>query len=177
MLTAATRAAKEQLSHPRRPRPPLGHGPPSGCGFGGREVERLRTTPSRPEPASEGELRARLTEFDATFTEREARAVALEASAGLPIAECLKRLQDLRPSGDLLALAGGLLTTRAHRALERQTVQLATGLAASEAAVIPAGLVELEIARLDRQLSAEGAARFPRSSGGRSSWRAPIAGW
>jgi hypothetical protein len=72
-----------------------------------------------------------LTEFDATFTEREARAVALERSAGVPIEAALDVLDRLRADGEVLVLADGHLTTRRHRAVERATVTIAERLSQS----------------------------------------------
>jgi hypothetical protein len=48
-----------------------------------------------------------LTEFDATFPASEARAVALERSAGVPIDGALRPLVELRDAGEILRLADG----------------------------------------------------------------------
>lgn len=96
--------------------------------FDGDDVERLRTG-AAVQPAGLAVVRAGLTEFDATFAEREARAVALEASAGVRIEAAIDVLEQLRGSGELLALANGQATTRFHRVAERQVVAMAWRLA------------------------------------------------
>ena len=53
-----------------------------------------------PSPLGPGEdLAGRLTEFDARFDAREARAVSLETAAGLPTGAGLGALRELRPRG------------------------------------------------------------------------------
>jgi hypothetical protein len=91
------------------------------------------------EAADERELLGRLTEFDATFAEHEARAVALEASAGAGIDRSLAAIDQLGASGDLLRLADERQTTRQHRRVEQQTVRLARGLAAGRVRATRAG--------------------------------------
>ncbi len=86
--------------------------------------------------AKDRELLGRLAEFDATFPDREARAVALESSTGVPVEPALAALDRLRSTGALLALADGTSTTRQHRAAERRTVTLVEGLAAGRVAPI-----------------------------------------
>ncbi len=129
-------------------------------GFDGRSIEQLHTTnTATPVPAAEeNELLARLVEFDATFREREARAVALEASAGAPIATALAALERLRAGGEVLALADGSSTTRRHRAAERRTVAIAAGLAAGRVTPIPTEVTERHAVALDAKLRATGGA-------------------
>jgi conjugative relaxase-like TrwC/TraI family protein len=119
-------------------------------------VERLRTLPRQVPAAGDEELLERLTEFDATFVDREARAVALEASAGTPIMQALKSLEGLRLSGQLLQLASQTHTTERHRQTELETVMLAQRLGAGRVQPIPRALVEREAALLDLELRSTG---------------------
>jgi conjugative relaxase-like TrwC/TraI family protein len=126
-------------------------------GLDSLEVERLRTVERPLEVASSRELLARLTEFDATFAAREARAVALEASAGVDVDQALLGLGRLRASGELLALQDGRYTTAPHRAAERDTIAAAVRLAAARPAPLPAEQVRREAVALDAELRAHGA--------------------
>ena len=99
---------------------------------------------------------AGLTEFDATFPARDARAVALERSAGTPIDEALEQLQVLRKSEEILVLADGTGTTREHRGRERTVVAITQRLTATELTPLPAGAADREADRLDSELSARG---------------------
>jgi hypothetical protein len=119
-------------------------------------IERLRCRESLLWPAEGAELLGRLTEFDATFAQHEARAVALEAGAGTPIADSLRALEHLRSDGQLLDLADGRQTTRRHRHAERQTVALARRLAAGRVDPIAPMLVAEHRRRLDDELRAVG---------------------
>jgi conjugative relaxase-like TrwC/TraI family protein len=119
-------------------------------------VERLRSAPRHMAAAEDEELLARLTEFDATFTDHQARAVALEASAGTPIPHALEPLNQLQKAGQLLRLADQTQTTRRHRQAEHDTILVARRLAASPAPAIPRELVVREAARLDQELRAAG---------------------
>ncbi|MGO9900115.1 MAG: hypothetical protein ACLP0J_10580 [Solirubrobacteraceae bacterium] len=88
------------------------------------EVLRHQQIPAL-EPAAPREVLAALTEFDATFPAREARAVALERSAGAPIDAALEQLRELRARDEILVLADGTGTTRQHRGPERTVVAIA----------------------------------------------------
>jgi conjugative relaxase-like TrwC/TraI family protein len=154
-LTTATRAAKSGV----RTRADL-----DACWratarehrFDAGRVGRLRTGARTLSAASTDELLGRLTEFDATFAGREARAVALEASAGATIEATLERLDRLGLDGQLLSLADGDKTTRVHRAAEQQTTGLAGALAAARVKEIPHDMVEREARDLDTVLRATG---------------------
>jgi len=98
----------------------------------------------------------RLTEFDATFAPREARAVALEAVAGGDPAAGLAALSRLHERREILELADGRQTTRSHRRMERVAVAAAGGLADGEAVAIPAPFVDAEVAALQAELAASG---------------------
>ncbi len=124
--------------------------------FDSGRVGRLRTGPRAIPAVAPRELVTRLTEFDATFTDRDARAVALEASAGVQIEQAVERLQALRKERELLALADGTNTTGRHRAAERDTVTLVRRLASSRVAEIPDELVEREVRNLDTLLRETG---------------------
>jgi len=106
----------------------------------------------------ERRILSRLTEFDATFAPRQARAVALEAGviSGDP-ARALSALAQLRERREILELADGRQTTRAHRGTERAAVAAAEALADGEALAIPHRLVDAEVAALQAELAASGA--------------------
>jgi conjugative relaxase-like TrwC/TraI family protein len=135
-------------------------------GFDARSVQALRD-PERtvdvaePGPAQEHQLERRilkrLTEFDATFAAREARAVALEAAAGGDPAAGLAALQRLRERSEILELADGRETTRAHRGSERAAVTAARALADTPTRAIAGRLVDDEIAELRAALAVDGA--------------------
>ena len=120
-------------------------------------VEVLRHQARTPLPAADpNRVLAGLTEFDATFPARDARAVALERSAGAPIAAALEQLQELRASEEILVLADGTGTTRQHRGRERTVVAITQRLTDIELAPLPAGSAQREADRLDHELSARG---------------------
>jgi len=108
------------------------------------------------EPDLEQRILSALTEFDATFAPRQARAVALEAVAGGDPAAGLAALSRLREGGEILELADGRQTTRSHRRMERVAVAAAGGLADGQAVAIPAPLVDAEVAALQAELAASG---------------------
>jgi conjugative relaxase-like TrwC/TraI family protein len=128
-----------------------------GPGLSRERIEVLRHRP-RPalEPADPGEVLEALTEFDATFPARGARAVALERSAGAPIQAALDQLRALRASEDILVLADGAGTTREHRGRERTVVQIAERLTASRIEPLPFAAAAREADRLDRELAKAG---------------------
>lgn len=130
-----------------------------GFDFDARTVEALHDPAheqARPREIA-GEVLARLTEFDATFAEREARATALEVAADLGPERALAALDRLRDAGELLELADGRMTTRAHRALERQTVTLANELAGSRTRAVDELFVSVETEALRMELARQGA--------------------
>ena len=84
-----------------------------GFGLSRERIDVLRHHPDPAlEPAGTDDVLEALTEFDATFPARSARAVALERSAGAPIQAALDQLRALRASEDILVLADGTGTTR-----------------------------------------------------------------
>lgn len=99
----------------------------------------------------------RLTEFDATFAPREARAVALEAAVGGDLARGLAALKRLEERGEILELADGRQTTRAHRGTERAAVASARALADARAEPIGRELVDDEVSELRSELALGGA--------------------
>ena len=119
-------------------------------------VEDLRRSRPQLTAAGQAELVARLTEFDAMFADHAARAVALEASVGVHTHDALTTLDEARVDGQVLALADGRLTTRAHRATERQTVTAIARLAAARVDRLPQQLVVNEVARLAADLTGRG---------------------
>ncbi len=108
------------------------------------------------EPAGPDEVLEGLTEFDATFPARGARAVALERSAGAPIQAALDQLRQLRSSEDILVLADGTGTTRKHRGWERTVVQITERLTATRIEPLPPPTAAREVGRLDRELAKMG---------------------
>ena len=106
--------------------------------------------------AGRDEVLAELTEFDATFPARDARAVALERSAGAPIQHALDQLRELRAAEEILVLADGTGTTRQHRGKERAVVAITQRLTQHALPPLPTGLAERQADRLDRELAASG---------------------
>jgi conjugative relaxase-like TrwC/TraI family protein len=129
------------------------------AGLTPRDVAMLRLV-ARPEPAPAGtpELLAALTEFDATFTDREARAVALERSAGVPIPDALAVLEHARAAGQLLRLADGRSTTSHHRATERGVVSAVRQLAGVPVRPIDPQAVNDSLQAVNRRLAERGSA-------------------
>ncbi|MBV9607314.1 MAG: relaxase domain-containing protein, partial [Solirubrobacterales bacterium] len=128
-----------------------------GLGVSGERIEVLRHQPLNDlRPATTREVLDGLTEFDATFPARDARAVALERSAGTPIQLALDQLRELRLSDEILVLADGAGTTRQHRGRERTVVAIAERLAACRLEPLPATVAAGEAERLDRELSRTG---------------------
>ena len=132
--------------------------------FDARSVETLlHDRGPAPELGTLGEhklqqqILSRLTEFDATFAPREARAVALEAVAGSDPAQALAALAALGERREILKLADGRQTTRVHRGAERAAIAAAGALADSETLAIPEQLVDVEIEQLQAELGAHGA--------------------
>ncbi len=120
-------------------------------GFDGRDVQALRA--ARVTAAAGLEVvRAGLTEFDATFAEREARAVALEASAGVRVEDALGVLERLRGGGEVLDLVDGRATTRLHRWAERQVAHVARQLVAEPVERLSAGVVFAEAEALKERV-------------------------
>ncbi|MGH2876908.1 MAG: MobF family relaxase, partial [Solirubrobacteraceae bacterium] len=119
-------------------------------------VELLREPRPALVPATAQQLLDGLTEFDATFPARDARAVALEHSAGAPVPDTLTALAELRSSTEILMLADGTATTREHRRRERSTVAVGEQLAAGSVPALPERVIAGQTERLDRELSARG---------------------
>ena len=128
-----------------------------GIGFTPERVEALRHKHREPlAPAAPDQVLEALTEFDATFSAREARAVALERSAGIPIDDGLRPLVELRDAGEILRLADGSGTTREHRARERETLTTAERVIASRIPPLRRDSVVAQADRLDRELQGRG---------------------
>jgi conjugative relaxase-like TrwC/TraI family protein len=133
--------------------------------FDARSVEALRNPwlhldqrGALTEDQLEKRILDRLTEFDATFAAREARAVALEATAGgLSPAAGLAALERLRDRREILELADGRETTRSHRGTERAAVTAAGVLADATAQPITEELVDDELSELRSELALGGA--------------------
>jgi ATP-dependent exoDNAse (exonuclease V) alpha subunit len=128
----------------------------SELGLGRPAVAELRAHRSPMVAATARAVLEGLTEFDATFPARDARAVALERSAGAPIPEALELLRDLRSVEEILVLADGTGTTREHRGRERTTVAIAERLADTAVPPLASHVVAAETERLDRDLAARG---------------------
>jgi len=134
-----------------------------GHDFDARSVQALLLHGRGPTAAlGEHELERRilgwLTEFDATFAARQARAVALEAGviSGDP-ARALEALDRLHERREILDLADGRQTTRLHRGLERVAVAAVEQLADGQAVAVPEPLIDAEVAALQAELGAQGA--------------------
>ena len=135
-------------------------------GFDARSVEALRglgrqVDAGEPGPVRERQLERRilerLTEFDATFAPREARAVALEAATGGDPAAGLAALEQLRERSEILQLADGRETTRSHRGAERAAVTAARLIADTSAEAIEPELVDADVSELRSALALGGA--------------------
>jgi conjugative relaxase-like TrwC/TraI family protein len=129
-----------------------------GLGASRERIDVLRHQP-HPTPllaATPGDVLAALTEFDATFPARDARAVALERSAGAPIHAALEQLRDLRADDEILVLADRTGTTRAHRGRERTVVAITQRLTDTHVTPIPAAATARETDRLDHELAEAG---------------------
>ncbi len=131
-------------------------------GFDARSVEALRDSQERVVAPLDGEdldrrVLERLTEFDATFCDRDTRAAALVAGLGLPVDVALEAVDRLTERGELLELADGRWTTRPHRQMEARTIARSRAVAAGHGRPVGAELAEREIAVLDAQLRAAGA--------------------
>jgi conjugative relaxase-like TrwC/TraI family protein len=90
-----------------------------------------------------GEMLAEVTREQSMITERELRAKAYELSAGVCRPAAADRLvRDLARSGDLLALEGGLWTTRRLREMEYATIETAQQRATEIAAPVTEGALK-----------------------------------
>jgi conjugative relaxase-like TrwC/TraI family protein len=122
--------------------------------------ERLEVLQRMPKvtlvPASPQDVLVALTEFDATFQAREARAVALERSAGTPIQDALEQLRALRATGEILLLADGTGTTKDHRGHERAVLAITDRLTATHVQPIPEAVTAMETDLLDDELATAG---------------------
>ncbi len=128
-----------------------------GIGFTPERVEALHRLQHQPlTPAASDRVLSALTEFDATFPAREARAVALERSAGIPIDDALRPLVDLRDAGEILRLADGSGTTREHRTREQTTISTAQRVIAHRITALDRDAVVAQADRLDRELQGRG---------------------
>ena len=128
-------------------------------GFDARTVEELRERGRDREPQwrdLDNEILSRLTEFDATFAPREARAVALESAADLGPEAGLASLARLHEQDRVLDLADGRQTTAVHRALERETLRSVGELAKVRGDVINDALVTAEVGLLAAGVAARG---------------------
>jgi conjugative relaxase-like TrwC/TraI family protein len=128
-----------------------------GIGFTPERVEVLRRQPRQSlTPAAPDRVLDALTEFDATFPTRDARAVALERSAGTPIDDALRPLVELRDAGEILRLADGSGTTRKHRAREHETISTANRVIDHRITALDRDSVVAQTDRLDRELQGRG---------------------
>jgi conjugative relaxase-like TrwC/TraI family protein len=128
-------------------------------GFDARSVEELQERGRYIDPQwrdLDNEILTRLTEFDATFAPREARAVALESAAELGPETGLATLTRLHEQGRVLDLADGRQTTAAHRALERETVRSVDELAMVRGEAINSAFVSAEVELLAAGVAARG---------------------
>ena len=128
-----------------------------GIGFTSERVEVLRRQQPQPlTPAAPDRVLEALTEFDATFPDREARAVALGRSAGTPIDDALGPLVELRDAGEILRLVDGSGTTREHRAREHETIKAADRVIEHRIPALDQDAVVAQADRLDPELQGQG---------------------
>ena len=126
-------------------------------GVSRERIEVLRRTREPVlEPATSREVLDGLTEFNAAFPARYARAVALERSAGIPIHQALEQLRAMRATNEILLLADGTGTTRQHRGQERAVVAITDRLAANRLQPLSQAATATELSRLDKELSKTG---------------------
>ena len=116
-----------------------------------RRIPKVAFTGASPET-----VLVALTEFNSTFAARDARAAALEQSAGTPIHEALEQRRALRASGEILLLADGTGTTKDHRGYERAVVAITGRLALTQLEPIPREVAAREMKRLDGELTRAG---------------------
>lgn len=155
MIGVSTRAAKQPTTNADLDR--HWHATAGRYRFGPAERAELRAKVSAPSvPVDSQAVSGALTEFDATFTRSQARAVALEQNAGLPIRQALDTLGRLRTHGELLTLTDGRLTTRRHRHAELATIHSLQAVAAERLVVLPRDLVQAEATALDERLRRRG---------------------
>ncbi len=154
LMSAMTRTAKSPVTH--RDLDERWRGVADELRLRSEDIGGLRAERPALEVADPAVVLDGLTEFDATFPARDARAVALERSAGAPIDQALQQLQQLRDNDELLLLADGTGTTREHRAREEATVATAQQLASTNVPPIVPELVRRETDRLDQELAARG---------------------
>ena len=127
--------------------------------FDARTVEQLRERGRDREPQwrdLDNEILTRLTEFDATFAAREARAVALESAADLGPEAGLASLARLHEQRRVLDLVDGRQTTAVHRALERETLRSVGELASLRGETINDAFVTAEVELLAAGVAARG---------------------
>jgi conjugative relaxase-like TrwC/TraI family protein len=154
LMSTLTRSAKTPVTH--RDLDEDWRATASRLGLDRPALEQLRFPRPPLAPARRAALLEGLTEFDATFHARDARAVALERSAGVQIDDALEPLRQLREAEDILVLADGTGTTREHRGRERSTVTIAERLAGATVPPLATAVVAQETERLDRELADRG---------------------
>jgi conjugative relaxase-like TrwC/TraI family protein len=154
LMSTSTRSPKTPLTH--RDLDEHWRGTARTHNFDRAGLERLRAPRPALLPASRAELLKGLTGFDATFPARDARAVALERSAGIETAAALEPLREMREAEEILVLANGTGTTREHRGRERTTVTIAERLSGLPVPPLAAAVITRETERLDSELAERG---------------------
>ena len=154
-MAVSTRAGKQPVTNADLDR--QWHATAEKRRFGPVERAELRDQhPRTLGPVDVGVVGGALTEFDATFTRTQARAVALEQNAGVPIRHALHALGQLRADHELLTLADGRLTTRRHRQWELDTVISLGRASVHRVAPLPREMVQVEAQTLDARLAGTG---------------------
>lgn len=115
-----------------------------------------RAKPARLELDLEGEILAKLTEFEARFRDRDGRATALEVGAAAGPKVALAAYEQLVERGRIIEAGSGRFTTVAHRQLEEATIEAVGNIAAGRVERIEPAIVDQETARLNDRFAAKG---------------------
>jgi conjugative relaxase-like TrwC/TraI family protein len=155
LMAVSTRAGKQPVTNADLDR--QWHTAAREHRFGPLERAELRDQVPRPlRPVDVDVVGGALTEFDATFTRTQARAVALEQNAGVPIRHALHALGQMRADHELLTLDDGRLTTRRHRQWELETVDSLGRTSVHRVTPLPPEMVQAEAQTLDARLAESG---------------------
>ncbi len=126
-------------------------------GVAAGQLSAVRSADGRALPAlGRQEVLEALTEFDATFMARDARATALEHSAGATIEEVMATLRGLWLDGQVVMLADGSQTTSPHRNIEHDVVSAVERLVENDMNQLPAALIKHSADQINERLESVG---------------------